>query len=51
MKKLLILGAGGYGKTIAECPAGEVAQRTAEIDMTALEAFREKFPVLRDADI
>ena len=40
-----------YGKTIAECPAGEVAQRTAEIDMTALEAFREKFPVLRDADI
>ena len=40
-----------YGKTIAACADNEEAEATAEIDMEALEAFREKFPVLKDADI
>ena len=40
-----------YGKTIAACADNEEAEATAEVDMEALEAFREKFPVLKDADI
>ena len=39
-----------YGKTIAECPMGEENEASAIVDMDALEAFREKFPVLNDAD-
>ena len=40
-----------YGKTIAACADNTECEATAEIDMEALEAFREKFPVLKDADI
>lgn len=40
-----------YGKHIATCADGVECEATAEVDMAALEAFREKFPVLRDADI
>ena len=40
-----------YGRAITECASGEECEATAEIDMEALEAFREKFPVLKDADI
>lgn len=32
------------------CPDGEVSAITREIDLPALEAFREKFPVLKDRD-
>lgn len=39
-----------YGKTIAACPRGEESEASAEVDMPALETFREKFPVLNDAD-
>ena len=39
-----------YGKAIAECPMGEESEASAIVDMDALEAFREKFPVLNDAD-
>ena len=40
-----------YGKMIATCADNEETEATAEVDMEALEAFREKFPVLKDADI
>jgi predicted amidohydrolase len=40
-----------YGKQIATCADSVECEATAEVDMAALEAFREKFPVLRDADI
>ena len=40
-----------YGRTIAACTDGTECEATAEVDMVALEAFREKFPVLKDADI
>ena len=40
-----------YGKCIASCARGEESEATAEIDMEALEVFRQKFPVLSDADI
>lgn len=40
-----------YGRTIAHCPDGEESSATADIDLAALEAFREKFPVLRDSDV
>ncbi|MBQ2374203.1 MAG: amidohydrolase [Alistipes sp.] len=40
-----------YGKTIAACADNKETEVTAEIDMEALGAFREKFPVLKDADI
>ncbi|MBQ8868024.1 MAG: amidohydrolase [Bacteroidaceae bacterium] len=40
-----------YGKTIATCPRGEECEATAEVDMEKLAAFREKFPVLSDADL
>lgn len=40
-----------YGKTIAACADNTECEAMAEVDMKALEAFREKFPVLKDADI
>ena len=40
-----------YGKCIASCERGEASEATTLIDMEALEAFRQKFPVLGDADI
>lgn len=40
-----------YGKHIASCEDGREMEVSAEIDMEALRAFREKFPVLLDADI
>ena len=40
-----------YGLTIASCADNTECEATAEVDMVALEAFREKFPVLKDADI
>ena len=40
-----------YGRTIASCVDNTECEATAEVDMVALEAFREKFPVLKDADI
>ena len=39
-----------YGKTIVACHMNEECEATAEIDMDKLVAFREKFPVLNDAD-
>lgn len=39
-----------YGRTVKECPRGEQSAVTVELDKTMLEAFREKFPVLDDAD-
>jgi predicted amidohydrolase len=39
-----------YGKTIVACHMNEECEATAEIDMDKLQAFREKFPVLNDAD-
>lgn len=39
-----------YGKTIAECEWSKESEASAEIDMAILEAFRQKFPVLNDAD-
>ena len=40
-----------YGRALATCADNTECEATAEIDMEALEAFREKFPVLKDADI
>ena len=40
-----------YGKAMATCADNTECEATAEIDMQALEAFREKFPVLKDADL
>jgi predicted amidohydrolase len=39
-----------YGRVLAECSDGVEMESTAEVDMNILEAFREKFPVLNDAD-
>ncbi len=39
-----------YGRTLAACAMNEECEISGEIDMPALEAFREKFPVLGDAD-
>jgi predicted amidohydrolase len=39
-----------YGKVIAECPMGEATSVSGILDKNMLEAFREKFPVLHDAD-
>lgn len=39
-----------YGRVIAECAMGEECEATVEVDMASLNAFREKFPVLNDAD-
>ena len=39
-----------YGRTVVACEDGMETTALADIDMTALEAFRQKFPVLNDAD-
>ena len=39
-----------FGETIAACEKGKECTATAEINMDTLLAFREKFPVLNDAD-
>ncbi len=39
-----------YGKTIASCADNCECEASAEINMEELEAFRQKFPVLNDAD-
>ena len=39
-----------YGKTMVACTMGEECEASAEVEMDKLEAFREKFPVLSDAD-
>ena len=39
-----------YGKVIAECADGVESVAVAEISMEELAAFRQKFPVLDDAD-
>ena len=40
-----------YGRTMAECERNRECEVSAEIDMEKLQAFREKFPVLNDADV
>ena len=39
------------GKTLASVADDMVGIATAELDMQSLQTFREKFPVLRDADV
>ena len=39
-----------YGHTVASCPAGSQATAIVELDMARLDLFRQKFPVLNDAD-
>ncbi len=39
-----------YGRTIASCPIDCQATAVAELDMDKLNLFRQKFPVLNDAD-
>lgn len=39
-----------YGKVIAECEDNTACEAVVDIDMDELEAFRQKFPVLNDAD-
>lgn len=39
-----------YGQVIASCGRGAEGSASAYIDMDMLTAFREKFPVLKDAD-
>lgn len=39
-----------YGNTMAACQDNYECEATATIDMEALRAFRQKFPVLNDAD-
>lgn len=39
-----------YGVVMASCADGQECEATAEIDMDKLVAFRQKFPVLNDAD-
>ena len=39
-----------FGKIMAECEDGMEMSASADVDMEALEAFRQKFPVLNDAD-
>ena len=39
-----------YGKTIASCADNQECEASAEIDIEVLEAFRQKFHVLNDAD-
>jgi len=39
-----------YGKTLAACADNIECEASAEVDMEALGAFRQKFPVLNDAD-
>jgi predicted amidohydrolase len=39
-----------YGHTLAECPPDKAASASALLDMDTLQRFRQKFPVLADAD-
>jgi predicted amidohydrolase len=39
-----------YGRVAERCTDGQVQYITARLDLDALNAFREKFPVLKDAD-
>lgn len=39
-----------YGRNIASCEDNTECEASAEIDMESLAAFRDKFPVLNDAD-
>ena len=39
-----------YGIIMAECTDGKEMEVTVDVDMDVLEAFRAKFPVLKDAD-
>ena len=39
-----------YGNVVAQCPMGEESAVSVEMDLEALVAFREKFPVLKDTD-
>ena len=39
-----------YGKVIASCEDGTESWAVADVDIDILEAFRQKFPVLNDAD-
>lgn len=39
-----------YGHAVASCPDNKESVATADIDMKLLEEFRQKFPVLNDAD-
>ena len=39
-----------YGIIMAECTDGKEMEVTVDVDMDILEAFRAKFPVLKDAD-
>ena len=39
-----------YGKTIAQCKDNEEGIAVADLDIAQLKRFREKFPVLQDAD-
>lgn len=40
-----------YGELLAQCDDGKECEATAEVDMEFLNGFREKFPVLDDADV
>ena len=40
-----------YGNIIASCEDGKEMSASAEIEISALEAFRAKFPVLKDSDV
>ncbi len=40
-----------YGKTLAACEMNQECEASAKVDMDKLNAFREKFPVLNDADV
>lgn len=44
------LVADAYGRTLAACPPGQEGAASARLDLDALRAFRQKFPVLDDAD-
>jgi predicted amidohydrolase len=39
-----------YGHTLASCTSGEPGTAMATLDMSRLQHFRQKFPVLADAD-
>lgn len=39
-----------YGKVIAACPDNQITTITTTLDMEDLQRFRQKFPVLSDAD-
>jgi len=39
-----------WGNTLVRCPDGEPSAATATLDLPALEAFRQSFPVLNDRD-